>query len=106
MRRGRGRIQYEDLVAGTGPAANRGTQVEIRYTLALNNGDVVQHNENAIFCVGHRRVFAGLDYGVKGMRVGGTRHLRVGPHLGYGSGGVFGRLPLVAADLTAELGHR
>ena len=41
------------------------------------------------------RVFlvAGLFYGIQGMRVGGTRTLRIAPHLAYGEEGVPGVVP-------------
>jgi hypothetical protein len=38
-------------------------------------------------------MFAGLFYGVQGMRVGGERKLRVAPHLGYGETGVADTIP-------------
>ena len=40
-----------------------------------------------------RRVIAGLEYGVEGMRAGGRRRIRVAPHLGYGDRGVPGVVP-------------
>jgi len=102
--RGRGRVRYQDVVVGSGALADRGSQVDIRYTLALNNGDVVQADEHALFRVGQRTVFAGLDYVVEGMRVGGTRQARVGPHLGYGADGVSGKIsPDAVLDLTVRL---
>ena len=38
-------------------------------------------------------MFAGLFYGVEGMRVGGTRRIRVAPHLAYRETGVPGVIP-------------
>jgi hypothetical protein len=38
-------------------------------------------------------MFAGLFYGVEGMLVGGTRRLRVAPHLAYREQGVAGTIP-------------
>ena len=38
-------------------------------------------------------LFAGLFYGVQGMRVGGTRTLRIAPHLGYREAGIPDRIP-------------
>ena len=45
---------------------------------------------------------AGLFYGMQGMRVGGTRTLRVAPHLAYRAQGVPGVIPANAL-LTIEV---
>jgi len=51
----------------------------------------------------HRgEMFAGLFYGVEGMRVGGTRKFRVAPHLAYREEGVPGVIPPNAL-LTVEV---
>jgi FK506-binding nuclear protein len=84
MKRGRGGVEFEDLTVGEGAVAVCGTDVEVVYTLSLNHGDVVQADQSCAFRVGRRDVIAGLDYGVEGMRAGGERRIRVGPHLGYG----------------------
>lgn len=47
-------------------------------------------------------MFAGLFYGVEGMRVGGTRRIRVAPHLAYREAGVPGVVPPNAL-LTVEI---
>ena len=47
-------------------------------------------------------LFAGLFYGIQGMSVGGTRLLRIAPHLAYGERGIDGVVPPNAV-LTAEL---
>jgi hypothetical protein len=47
-------------------------------------------------------MFAGLFYGVEGMRVGGRRRLRVAPHLAYREAGVPGVIPPDAL-LTVEV---
>jgi FKBP-type peptidyl-prolyl cis-trans isomerase len=47
-------------------------------------------------------MFAGLFYGVDRMRVGGTRRLRVAPHLAYREAGVPGVIPPNAL-LTVEV---
>jgi FKBP-type peptidyl-prolyl cis-trans isomerase len=47
-------------------------------------------------------MFAGLYYGVQGMRIGGTRRLRIAPHLGYREVGVPGSIPDNAL-LTVEI---
>lgn len=67
--------------------------MEVRYTLKLNRGEILQEDVPASFRIGERRVIAGLEYGVEGMRVGGHRLIRVGPHLGYRENGVPGVIP-------------
>lgn len=93
MRRGRGGVEYEDLETGSGPAAARGCMVDVAYSLHLNRGDCVQENVRCSFRIGERRVIAGLEYGVDGMRAGGRRRIRVGPHLAYRDGGVPDAIP-------------
>lgn len=93
MQRGRGGVEYEDAVAGDGPRVERGSVVTIRYDLFLHQGERVQTDMLVTFELGHRRVIAGLEYGVEGMRAGGQRRLRVSPHLGYGEQGLPGVIP-------------
>src|SRR6185503_13895236 len=47
-------------------------------------------------------MFGGLFYGIQGMRIGGTRKLRIAPHLAYREAGVPGSIPPNAL-LTVEL---
>jgi FKBP-type peptidyl-prolyl cis-trans isomerase len=89
-------IKTEDVVVGTGTVAKKGDFVAIRYDLSLNKGESVQTGQVVDFIVGKRRVIAGLEYGVQGMRVGGRRIIRVSPHLGYGDKGVSGLVPASA----------
>jgi FKBP-type peptidyl-prolyl cis-trans isomerase 2 len=37
------------------------------------------------FRIDRRSLINGLFYGIDGMRIGGTRHLEIAPHLGYGT---------------------
>lgn len=83
LKRGRGGVEYEDIKLGDGAIAERGSRVEVRYNLFLNRGEQIQENQFYSFRVGKRRAIPGLEYGVEGMRVGGERRLRVGPHLAY-----------------------
>lgn len=93
MKRGRGGVLYEDIKVGDGETAVRGARVEIRYNLVLNRGQPVQENQLYSFRVGKRRAIPGLEYGVEGMRVGGERRLRVGPHLAYRDQAIPGAIP-------------
>jgi hypothetical protein len=52
--------------------------------------------------VDRRSLIAGLFHGIQGMHVGGTRLLRIAPHLAYGTRGVDGLVPPNAA-ITVEL---
>jgi len=46
---------------------------------------------------------AGLFYGIQGMRVGGTRVLRIAPHLAFGHDGNANMMIPADAVLTVEL---
>lgn len=86
-------IKLESETLGQGREAKRGDTVTVSYDLALNRGDVVQSLDSYSFTIGKRSVIAALDYGVEGMRVGGRRCFRAGPHLGYRDKGVDGIVP-------------
>ena len=93
MRRGRAGVEYEDTELGEGSTAERGCTVEVEYSLFLNRGDQVQKDTHYAFHIGERRVIPGLEYGVEGMRAGGKRRIRVGPHLAYRENGVPSTIP-------------
>lgn len=75
-------IEIVDVAIGTGPEADRGQFVLVRWKGTLNRGDAFGEGQVS-FRAGSRDVVAGLSRGVVGMRVGGVRRLRVSPHLGY-----------------------
>ncbi len=52
--------------------------------------------------VDRESMFAGLFYAVQGMRIGGTRKVRIAPHLAYGEAGVPDVVPPNAL-LTVEV---
>jgi FKBP-type peptidyl-prolyl cis-trans isomerase len=52
--------------------------------------------------VDRESMFGGLFYGVQGMRIGGTRKLRIAPHLAYREAGIPGMIPPNAL-LTVEV---
>lgn len=71
----------------------------------LDNGPRLEEDRTVLITeVRVDRVFlvGGLFYGIQGMNVGGTRVLRIAPHLGYGEQGLQGVIPPNAL-LTAEL---
>jgi FKBP-type peptidyl-prolyl cis-trans isomerase len=99
-------IQIEELQTGTGELAERGKWAVVRCRIFLNRGDEVELSDGGPvkFRIGARRVMAGLDKGITGMRVGGKRRLRISPHLAYGERGVPGKIPANAViDCEVEL---
>ena len=68
---------------GTGPELTKGDRVRLRYDIALNRGDILARDQEAIWTVGDRNFVAGFRYGLEGMRVGGTRRFKASPHLCY-----------------------
>jgi FKBP-type peptidyl-prolyl cis-trans isomerase len=84
---------------------SRGDQIRWSEPWGLNNRARVEDDGTTLFTslrVDREQMFAGLLYGVEGMRVGGTRRIRVAPHLGYREAGVPGVIPPNAL-LTVEI---
>ncbi|MGV3724922.1 MAG: FKBP-type peptidyl-prolyl cis-trans isomerase [Actinomycetota bacterium] len=90
-------LQYEDLQEGTGKEALVGQTVSVHYTGWLTDGtkfdSSVDRGQPFQFPLGARRVIAGWDEGVAGMKVGGKRKLTIPPSLGYGARGAGGVIP-------------
>ena len=105
---------------GSGSPVKRHAFYDVRIRMWLSRGDVVRWERPLWGLSDHARIedeggtlfmslrvdrvfmFAGLFYGVEGMRVGGTRRLRVAPHLAYGVRGVPDVIPPNAL-LTVEV---
>ena len=86
-----GSVLVEDTVVGSGDALEDGDAVMIAYTGTLEDGSIfdVSDNQNPFaFSVGAGQVIDGLDKGLVGMRVGGTRRLTIPSRLAFGSSGV------------------
>jgi FKBP-type peptidyl-prolyl cis-trans isomerase FkpA len=92
-----------DLVAGTGPGAVFGNTLTIDYTVWLYNasktdlkGIQVQTSAGQApytFQLGAGSVIYGLDIGLQGLKVGGTRRLIIPSTFAYGSQGSGGIPP-------------
>ena len=82
-------VYIKDLVVGTGADVAAGKVVSTRYRGWLANGTEFQNNLTAAdpypFVLGQRRVIAGWEEGIPGMKVGGKRLLVIPPSLGYGT---------------------
>ena len=90
-------LVIEDIEVGTGAEAVAGKNVQVHYTGWLTDGTKFDsskdRNDPFVFPLGGRRVIAGWDEGVQGMKVGGTRKLTIPPQLGYGARGAGGVIP-------------
>lgn len=88
---------FEDSILGTGAEAKAGRMVVVHYTGWLTDGTKFDSSKDRddpfSFPLGGRRVIAGWDEGVAGMKVGGTRKLTIPPELGYGARGAGGVIP-------------
>ncbi len=80
---------------GTGPEAAEGDLVFVEYRGQLADGgkqfdtniDSATNKNPFSFVIGAQQAVDGLDRGVRGMRVGGERLLKVPESLGYGAAG-------------------
>jgi len=85
-------VSYEDLRPGTGDIVSEGKRVNIQWVLKRSNGYYVDSSERNdgvpfIFTVGDPRgAIAGLDEGIRGMRVNGIRRIIIPPNLSYVDG--------------------
>ncbi|MFZ5558216.1 MAG: FKBP-type peptidyl-prolyl cis-trans isomerase [Pseudomonadota bacterium] len=88
-------LMIEDLAVGAGATA--GQHVTVHYTGWLTNGTQFDSSKDRgdpfSFPLGARRVIAGWDEGVQGMKVGGKRKLTIPPELGYGPRGAGAVIP-------------
>ena len=116
MRRGIDILRDEP---GDGPRVRRHRTYFLRLRLWLSRGDPVVWKAASGFVdrarleeegttlyadqrIDRENLVNGLFYGIEGMAVGGTRTLRIAPHLAYGERGVPGVIPANAL-LVAEV---
>ena len=98
-------LVISDIVVGEGKECVKGALITAHYTGWLLDGtkfdSSVDRGQPFQCVIGTGRVIRGWDIGLAGMRVGGTRRLRVPAALGYGDRQV-GRIP-PHADLHFEI---
>lgn len=98
-------LKIEDILIGTGKAAERGALVTAHYRGWLEDGtefDSSHQRGEPFKCVlSNNKVIQGWILGLKGMQVGGKRKLWVPAHLAYGERQV-GLIP-PHANLTFEI---
>jgi len=90
-------LQYTEIVAGNGPAAQPGDIVSVHYTGKLTDGtkfdSSVDRGQPFQFPLGAGRVIKGWDEGIALMKKGGKATLTIPPELGYGARGAGGVIP-------------
>jgi len=96
-------VRKKDLVTGTGPSAAKGDTLSIDVEGYLPKGGRAFSTRGIRFVLGARELIAGIEYGVPGMQEGGTREIRVPPHLAYGAKGIEGVPPNAALRLVVKL---
>lgn len=78
-------LQYEVVVEGRGQVAQPGSHVRIHETTTLKDGTLIYSTRSKgnplKFVLGGNQVIAGVDEGVRGMRIGERRKLIVPPSL-------------------------
>ena len=84
------RVKIEDTEVGSGDEAIAGKKVSVQYRGTLTDGtefdsSYSRNSEPLQFVVGAGQMIPGFDYGVRGMKVGGTRTVTIPPELGYGA---------------------
>lgn len=85
-------IKVEEIKAGSGPLAQSGNTVQIKYRGSFPDGKEFDAGSFG-FTLGSGQVIAGFDLGVTGMAVGQKRKITVPPELGYGQRGAPGAIP-------------
>ena len=90
-------VKIETLTPGTGDEAKTGDTVSVHYTGALTDGKKFDSSrdrgEPFDVTLGQKRVIAGWEEGLIGMKVGETRRLTIPPDLGYGARGAGNVIP-------------
>jgi FKBP-type peptidyl-prolyl cis-trans isomerase len=90
-------VKIETLTPGTGDEAKIGDTLSVHYTGTLTDRKKFDSSrdrgEPFEVTLGQRRVIAGWEMGLKGMKVGEKRRLTIPPDLGYGAKGAGGVIP-------------
>ena len=90
-------VKIETTKQGTGDGAKDGDTLVVHYTGTLTDGKKFDsskdRNEPFEVTLGQRRVIAGWEQGLQGMKAGESRKLTIPPDLGYGARGAGGVIP-------------
>ena len=80
-------------IEGDGAKAEKGNLVAFDSAASLNKGTELHARRPDSVVLGSRRLIAGVEGALLGMREGGYRKVRISPHLAYGAAGVAGKIP-------------
>jgi FKBP-type peptidyl-prolyl cis-trans isomerase len=90
-------VKIETLTDGRGDPARNADTLVVHYTGTLADGKKFDSSRDRgdpfELTLGQRRVIAGWEEGLVGMKVGETRRLTIPPELGYGARGAGGVIP-------------
>lgn len=94
-------LQYEDVKTSEGSMIEIGKNVWVKHKVALSlekliNEDLLdshKEHEPIVVKLGEGKLLKGVEEGLLGMRIGGTRRLIIPPHLAFGERGVPGIVP-------------
>jgi FKBP-type peptidyl-prolyl cis-trans isomerase FkpA len=81
-------VYIQDVVVGTGAAAEDGVVVEFSYARYFTHGQRTQTGSMGFTLGDHDSAIVGLHEGIRGMRAGGERRIIVPPELAYGEEGL------------------
>ena len=99
-------LQYDDMLVGSGKMAEPSMNVSIHYTGWLLDGtkfdSSLDRGEPLKFQIAGGQMIQGFDEGVRGMRIGGKRKLRIPWAMAYGEAG---RPPVIPpkSDLVFDI---
>lgn len=82
-------LEIEDVISGGGATADLGDTITVHYTATFEDGTKFDSSRSPgrkpfQFELGAGQAIPGWDEGIPGMRVGGTRLLKIPPLSGYG----------------------
>jgi peptidylprolyl isomerase len=89
-------VKIETIKEGKGDGAKDGDTLVVHYTGTLATGKQFDSSRGRgpfEVTLGERRVIAGWEQGLQGMKQGETRRLTIPPELGYGSKGAGAVIP-------------
>lgn len=91
-------LEYWDIKVGTGKVAKAADDITVNYTGWVEKtgkkfDSSLDRGEPFSMTIDSTRVIKGWTEGLKGMRVGGIRRLRIPPELAYGPGGAGKDIP-------------